>query len=131
MEEEDAGIGDDIDDNDGFVDEVELLDNQEQTVLQKDIRPVKLALAKLRKLAYKIIHSTTIILPAWHSILQDLAQPQMLMPRNVATRWNSTFDMLNYALKHRGAVDAVTQQRDLGLRKFELEDHEWVILEQL
>ncbi|KAG1841473.1 hypothetical protein C8R48DRAFT_781379 [Suillus tomentosus] len=26
---------------------------------------------------------------------------------------------------------AGTQQRDLGLRKFELEDHEWVILEQL
>ncbi|KAG1861980.1 hypothetical protein C8R48DRAFT_604092 [Suillus tomentosus] len=39
--------------------------------------------------------------------------------------------MLNYALKHRGAVDAVTQRRDLGLWQFELEDHEWVILEQL
>ncbi|KAG1901138.1 uncharacterized protein F5891DRAFT_950973, partial [Suillus fuscotomentosus] len=28
-------------------------------------------------------------------------------------------------------VDAVTQWRDLCLQKFELEDHEWVILEQL
>ncbi|KAG2345884.1 hypothetical protein BDR05DRAFT_848196, partial [Suillus weaverae] len=76
--------------------------------LDKDIRPVKLALGKLRKLAYKIIHSTTIMLPAWYSILQDLAQPQMLMPRDVATRWNSTFNMLDYALGHREAVDAVT-----------------------
>jgi hypothetical protein len=53
------------------------------------------------------------------------------MPRDVATRWNSTFDMLNYALEHREAVDAVTQRRDLGLRKYELEDHEWAIAEQL
>ena len=41
------------------------------------------------------------------------------------------FDMLNYALEHRDAVDAVTQRQDLGLRKYELEDHEWVIAEQL
>ncbi|KAG1722399.1 uncharacterized protein EDB91DRAFT_1063942, partial [Suillus paluster] len=29
------------------------------------------------------------------------------------------------------AVDAVTQRWDLGLRKYELEDNEWVILQQL
>ena len=39
--------------------------------------------------------------------------------------------MLDYALEHREAVDAVTQWRDLGLRKYELEDNEWVILQQL
>jgi hypothetical protein len=53
------------------------------------------------------------------------------MPRDVATRWNSTFDMLEYALKHRKAVDVVTQQRELGLRKFELSDDEWLVVEQL
>ncbi|KAG2158006.1 uncharacterized protein EDB93DRAFT_1077728 [Suillus bovinus] len=39
--------------------------------------------------------------------------------------------MLDYALAHREAVDAVTQRRDLGLRKYELEDTKWVILQQL
>ena len=53
------------------------------------------------------------------------------MPCDVATRWNLTFDMLEYALKHREAVDTVTQRRDLGLRTFELTDHEWKIVEQL
>ena len=53
------------------------------------------------------------------------------MPRDVSTRWNSTFDMLSYALVHREAIDAVTQRRELGLRKFELVDHEWEIVEQL
>ncbi|KAG1839727.1 hypothetical protein DFJ58DRAFT_733175 [Suillus subalutaceus] len=87
--------------------------------------------AMVHKLAYKIIHSTNIVLPAWHGIQRDLSEPQTLMPRDVATWWNSTFDMLNYALEHREAVDAITQRRDLGLRKYELEDNEWVILQQL
>jgi hypothetical protein len=54
-----------------------------------------------------------------------------LMPRDVATRWNSTYDMLKYALEHRKALDVVTQRRDLGLRKFELTDEEWDIAGQL
>jgi len=145
--DEEAGVTDEVDNDDGLVDEVELLDEKEQVALNKEIRPVKLALVKVsaqqkkthrsqlmpqvRKLAYKIIHSTTIVLPAWYGILKDLSKPQTLMPRDVSTRWNSTFDMLDYALEHREAVDAVTQRRDLGLRRYELEDNEWVILQQL
>ena len=53
------------------------------------------------------------------------------MPRDVATRWNSTFNLLEYALKHRKAVDLLTQRCELGLRKFELSDNEWKIVEQL
>jgi hypothetical protein len=72
------------------------------------------------------------VLPAWRQILQsDLHKSATLMPRDVATWWNSTFDMLDYALEHRKAVDTVTQRRDLHLRKYELADHEWEIVEQL
>ncbi|KAG1744021.1 uncharacterized protein EDB91DRAFT_1004174, partial [Suillus paluster] len=39
--------------------------------------------------------------------------------------------MLQYALKHWDAIDAVTQCRDLGLRAFEMTDNEWRIVEQL
>ena len=53
------------------------------------------------------------------------------MPRDVATHWNSTFNLLEYALKHQKAIDLVTQWRELGLRKFELTDHEWTVAEQL
>jgi hypothetical protein len=53
------------------------------------------------------------------------------MPLDVATRWNSTFDLLEYSLRHQKELDTVTQQRDLGLRKFELGDHEWELIEQL
>jgi hypothetical protein len=57
-------------------------------------------------------------------------KPSML-PRDVSTRWNSTYDMLEYALNHRKAIDAVSQRRKLGLRVFELSDDEWSIVEQL
>ena len=55
------------------------------------------------------------------------------MPRDVATRWNSTFVLLDYALDHREAVDQITQRqpKDLGLRKFELGYDEWKIAKQL
>jgi hypothetical protein len=48
--EEDEGTddGDTAEDNDdGFVDEVELLDDRERFALEKDIQPVKLALVKV------------------------------------------------------------------------------------
>jgi hypothetical protein len=35
--------------------------------------------------------------------------PIALMPRDVATRLNTTFDLLEYALKHRKAIDFITQ----------------------
>jgi hypothetical protein len=50
---------------------------------------------------------------------------------DVATQWNSTFNLLEYALRHQKELDTVTQQRDLGLQKFELGDHEWELIEQL
>ena len=49
------------------------------------------------------------------------------MPRNVATCWNSTFDMLDFTIDYRAAIDAITPNCDLNLRKYELADNEWDI----
>ena len=53
------------------------------------------------------------------------------MPRDVATRWNSLFDLLEYILKHQKAIDLVIQWRELGMRDLELSDNEWELVEQL
>ena len=49
------------------------------------------------------------------------------MPRDVSTHWNSTFDMLNFAIACRTALDDLTSNRDLNLCKYELEDDEWAV----
>lgn len=71
------------------------------------------------------------MLPAWKEILKELKMTEHVMPRDIVTRWNSTFEMLDYALEHRPAIDLVTQKWELGLRKLELSDDEWEVVEQL
>lgn len=52
-----------------------------------------------------------------------------MMPRDVATRWNSTYDMLLFALEYREAIDEITGDRDM--RKYELDEEEWELVQQL
>jgi hypothetical protein len=51
------------------------------------------------------------------------------MPRDVATRWNSTYDMLVFALEYREAIDGISGDRDM--RKYELSEEEWKVVKQL
>jgi len=53
------------------------------------------------------------------------------MPRDVSTRWNSTFDMLGFAIQYRAAIDTMTAARDFGLRQYELAPAEWKIAIEL
>ncbi|KAF8986601.1 hypothetical protein BDQ17DRAFT_1188015, partial [Cyathus striatus] len=81
----------DDDNSDGWVDEVAALSQAERKVIESKLKPVKLMLAKVRKVAYKIIYSTTDLLPAWIACLEELGQPIKLIPHDVRTRWNSTY----------------------------------------
>jgi hypothetical protein len=68
----------------------------------------------------------------WRRKLEELKLAVHLMPRNVATRWNSTFDMLELAIEYRIAIDAICVDRACGaLRKFEMSDEDWTIAIQL
>jgi hypothetical protein len=53
------------------------------------------------------------------------------MPRDVVTRWNSTFNMLKFALEYRQAIDVITADQDVELWAFELSEAEWKIAQQL
>jgi hypothetical protein len=82
-------------------------------------------LGQLRKTAYAIKNSTTIILPKWYAILKDINLGARIMPRDVTTRWNSTFDMLDFAIEYCGALNIITSDRDMKLRQFELSEEDW------
>jgi hypothetical protein len=52
-----------------------------------------------------------------------------MIPRDVITRWNSTYDMLVFALEYRKVIDEIPEDRDM--RKYELEEDEWTLVQQL
>ena len=52
------------------------------------------------------------------------------MPHDVSTCWNSTYDMLKFALNYRIALNAITGERDMKLPKYELKNTEWDIAGQ-
>ncbi len=147
---DEGGSGDD--DPDDEFDALEELSDDEKAQFLEDIRPVKLVLAKvrcqslcsqdakmyshyivfqLRKFAFKVVNSTTLLLPAWKTLLHDMGLPEKLIPRDVRTRWNSTYDMLDAALAYREAIDRMCGAQANGLRSFELNDEEWKVVRQL
>ncbi|KAJ7670450.1 hypothetical protein B0H17DRAFT_841993, partial [Mycena rosella] len=62
----------------------------------------------IRRFAFAIVHSSTILLPMWREACVDQGLNARLIPRDVATRWNSTFDMLKVAVQYRSVIDSMT-----------------------
>ena len=85
----------------------------------------------MRKVAFAIKNSTTIILPQWFTVLRELKLPERMMPRDVKTRWNSTLDMLDFAVQYIPAIDTITGDRDMKLRQYELSKDDWDMARQL
>ena len=54
-----------------------------------------------------------------------------MMPRDVTTRWNSTYDMLVFALKYREALESITGNQRMKLRQYELTEEDWHIAVKL
>ena len=47
------------------------------------------------------------------------------MPRDVTTRWNSTYDMLDFAVNHKIPLNAMTSDAVNKLRLYEMNEEEW------
>jgi len=82
-------------------------------------------------LAFSIVRSTTIALPAWRRYCKQLKLKSHILPRDVVTRWNSTYYMLSFAIRYCAAINVMMVDKSLKLRKFELETEEWAIAEDL
>ncbi|KIL56859.1 hypothetical protein M378DRAFT_88699, partial [Amanita muscaria Koide BX008] len=86
---------------------------------------------QLRKVAFAIKNSSTILLPRWRIICKELALTVRMMPRDVKTRWNLTYDMLEFALEYRLALDKITDERSSNLQDYEMDKKEWKIAAEL
>ena len=78
-----------------------------------------------------LVNSTTILLPAWKSCLEELEQSVRIMPRDVCTCWNSIYDMLKFMLEYKKAIKMFTSDLKNDLRKFELNNEEWGLVKEL
>ncbi|THH29708.1 hypothetical protein EUX98_g4489 [Antrodiella citrinella] len=128
--EEDGGV-DDGDDVEGWEDAHDQLNDEDRREHEEDVIPLKRVLVKLRKTAFAMINSSTKLLPSWKKILAELKLKLRKMPRDVATRWNSTYVMLQFAVEYREGLEALTGDRANGLREVELDEEEWGLVTEL
>ncbi|KAF8256683.1 hypothetical protein EI94DRAFT_1852533 [Lactarius quietus] len=106
-----------IDDDDDNIDELDELDNLDKEDMQRDTFAVRLTVIKLRKLAFTILRSPTTLLPAWCKQCEQHGLKVRIFPRDVLTRWNSTHDMLGFAIKYRPCIDSLTGDKKLKQTK--------------
>jgi hypothetical protein len=128
-DEEDAEELSNVDD-DG-IDELESLSAWERDDLLAETAAARAVVTKLRSLSFAILRSTTLTLPAWNRLCHEHNLKVRRMPRDVVTRWNSTYTMLKFALAYRKPIDAITADKAYKVRKFELEADEWKIIRSL
>ena len=64
-----------------------------------------------------IKNSSMIALPQWYRILNNLSLDKQVIPCNVCTHWNTTYNMLKEAYLLKGAVNKITEMHDMKLRQ--------------
>ena len=79
---------------------------------------------QLHGVSKAIKNSSTPVLPKWYEVLETQALKPCIMPRDVSRRWNLTYDMVQFATDYCAALDIMTADRDMNLRKFELSEKE-------
>jgi len=67
----------------------------------------------------------------WFQTLALLDLVECKMPHDVTTQWNSTFNMLAFAILYQSAINNITADKNGNLRKYKLDDDEWKIAVQL
>ncbi len=86
---------------------------------------------KLQKLTFNLKNSPTILLPMWYKTLAAHQLSPCIMPQDISTHWNSTFNMLDFAIQYRAAINTMTTVCNFGLYQYELAPVEWKIARQL
>ncbi|KAJ7447001.1 hypothetical protein FB451DRAFT_1054718, partial [Mycena latifolia] len=85
----------------------------------------------VRTVANKILNSPTKLRPQWDKIVTSNRLLPRVLPRDIKTHWNSTYDMINSALAYHHALHEITLDSDYGLTNQYLSADEWAILSDL
>ena len=63
--------------------------------------------------------------------MEELSLEPRMMPCDVRTRWNTTYDMLQFTYEYKDAINKITDMRKMKLQDYEIELHKWDIVKQL
>ncbi|RPD60946.1 hypothetical protein L226DRAFT_570690 [Lentinus tigrinus ALCF2SS1-7] len=80
------------------------IEHKEQADYECEICPMKMVLVKIRKIAFKIIYSTTKLLPAWRDILMELKLWEKLLPQDVKPSEKSLWQGLSISAAICGCI---------------------------
>jgi hypothetical protein len=83
------------------------------------------------KLTFAIKNSSTLTLPQWYWILEALSLDTQVMPHDVHTRWNATYDMLDFTYQYKQVINKITDICKMKLHEYKIEAHEWEVVQQL
>jgi len=89
------------------------------------------SLFQIHRLAFAVINSTTIHLPAWQKVCHNLQLTDCLILCDVRTHWDSTYDMLVFVLDYHTAIDSLTSNHTTGLRAYKLNNTNWHVIKDL
>ncbi|KAJ3753995.1 hypothetical protein EV360DRAFT_29703, partial [Lentinula raphanica] len=84
-----------------------------------------------RKISYKLINSSTGLLPKWREHLSDTEFAGRTLRRDVATRWNSTHNMLECFLEMKTVVSSFLDRASYKVSEYMLSDEEWDVIKDL
>ena len=136
----------------GWVDEHKELSTSDLKELEDNVQPVQKTLVKVHckrvwstcfadvninvppqlcRVAYAMKNSPLLIHPKWFLTLDELKLGHHMMPQDVLTQWNSTYNMLLFALKYQDALDIITGDCNTKLCLYEMDNNEWAISQQL
>ncbi|KAF7762398.1 hypothetical protein Agabi119p4_8991 [Agaricus bisporus var. burnettii] len=128
-EENERGL--ETDNVDGWVDERDIMNGGQLAELDTNVEPARQMLSKVRKLAYAVKNSSTSHLPRWKRYCREAGLEEQILPRDMKTRWNSTYLMLVAAVDYRAVYNRLVRHDEAGLREYELSRVEWKIAEEL
>ncbi|KAE9387864.1 hypothetical protein BT96DRAFT_777490, partial [Gymnopus androsaceus JB14] len=86
-----------------------------------------------RRVSFKIINSPTLLLPQWRETVANTEfknfvpchDKNHVLPHDIATHWNSTYNMLSAFIKMKSAVVDFLDHASNGLADYALSLEEW------
>ena len=88
-------------------------------------------IVEICKISFVVKNSSTLILPEWKNILGCLNLASWMIPHDVKTWWNSTYDMLEVVVQYCSVINELTANQRFALQDYEMSLEDWKIAAQL